>query len=259
MKSDYEERKQRRIERYRELADKNAQEASNRFQRARDELAPIPFGQPILVGHHSEGRHRAALKRHDNNMRKGCEATDKAKHYEGRAHAAEMNTAISSDDPNAVAKLREKIEAAEQKQARMKAANKLVKKGDHAALAELLECSIETATKFATTPDFAGRFGYPAYELTNNNANIRRMKQRLQTLEAAEQAESKEYTINGVRVIENVEDNRLQIFFDTIPAPEIRQRLKSRGFRWARSVGAWQRQLNNSARWGAKWALTETT
>lgn len=257
MKSDYEERKQRRIERYRELADKNETEASNRFDGARRSIEGIPFGQPILVGHHSERRHRADLARHDTNMRKGCEAVDKAKHYAEKAHAAEANTAISSDDPQAVVKLREKIEKAEQKQVQMKAANKLVKKGDHQGLAELLGVSLETATKFATTPDFAGRFGYASYELTNNNANIRRMKQRLAQLVAAEDAETKEYEINGVRVVESTEDNRLQIFFDAIPGPDIRQALKSRGFRWARSVGAWQRQLNNSAIYAARCVLEE--
>ncbi len=33
----------------------------------------IPMGQPILVGHHSEGRHRRDLERHDRDMRKAIE------------------------------------------------------------------------------------------------------------------------------------------------------------------------------------------
>ena len=47
--------------------------------------------------------------------------------------------------------------------------------------------------------------------------------------------------------IANAENNRLQIFFDEIPSPELRQELKGRGFRWARSEGAWQRQLTDNA------------
>lgn len=48
----------------------------------------IPMGQPILVGHHSERRHRALLKRSDNAMRRGVEAGKKAAYYERRADNA---------------------------------------------------------------------------------------------------------------------------------------------------------------------------
>ena len=44
----------------------------------------------------------------------------------------------------------------------------------------------------------------------------------------------------------NREDNRLQVFFDGKPDADTRAELKSNGFRWAPSVGAWQRQLTVS-------------
>ena len=37
-------------------------------------------------------------------------------------------------------------------------------------------------------PDFCGRIGFPDYELRNNNANIRRMRQRLAGIERAKDA-----------------------------------------------------------------------
>ena len=45
----------------------------------------------------------------------------------------------------------------------------------------------------------------------------------------------------------NQEDNRLQVVFDGMPDADTRAELKSSGFRWAPSVGAWQRQLTDNA------------
>ena len=50
-------------------------------------------------------------------------------------------------------------------------------------------------------------------------------------------------------------NNRLQVFFPGKPAPEIRAAMKRFGFRWAPSVGAWQRHLNNAARHAVTAAL----
>ena len=50
------------------------------------------------------------------------------------------------------------------------------------------------------------------------------------------------------KVKENVEAMRIQLFFEGKPEPEVRDILKSNGFRWAPSVGAWQRQLNNNGK-----------
>ena len=41
----------------------------------------IPMGQPIIVGHHSEGRHRRDLKRIDSNMQKSIEESKKADYF----------------------------------------------------------------------------------------------------------------------------------------------------------------------------------
>lgn len=42
----------------------------------------IPMGQPILVGHHSEGYHRRHIGRMNSNMEKGLEELKKAEYYE---------------------------------------------------------------------------------------------------------------------------------------------------------------------------------
>lgn len=61
------------------------------------------------------------------------------------------------------------------------------------------------------------------------------------------QQEFSGWEFDGGRVEMNREDNRLQVFFDGKPDADTRAELKSSGFRWAPSVGAWQRQLTDNA------------
>ena len=45
---------------------------------------------------------------------------------------------------------------------------------------------------------------------------------------------------------------RYQIIFDGKPDAEIRTLLKSNGFKWAPSQGAWQRQITSNGKWALK-------
>lgn len=56
---------------------------------------------------------------------------------------------------------------------------------------------------------------------------------------------------DGVEIIANHADNRVQIMFDTKPDYAMITKLKGQGWRWAPSVGAWQRRLTNAARYSA--------
>jgi len=69
----------------------------------------IPMGQPILVGHHSERAHRNAIKRSCNAMDKCVELSNKSEYYANKADATKNNNAISSDNPEAIDLLREKL------------------------------------------------------------------------------------------------------------------------------------------------------
>ncbi|MBV8176842.1 MAG: DUF3560 domain-containing protein, partial [Verrucomicrobia bacterium] len=217
----------------------------------------IPPGQPILVGHHSESHHRAQLKRIDRHFAKAKEHHDKAEYFRRRAAAMESNRAIFSDDPDATEKLVDKIERLKNRQGLMKRANQLIRKDDREGLAEL-GFSGEVIDRLFVA-DFAGRTGFPAYALTNNSANIRRLEKRLAQLQHAQGDETVDTLFpNGVRLVDNVEANRLQIFFPDIPAESLRRQLKQHGFRWAPTTGAWQRHRSNRATYLAKLLLNNS-
>lgn len=156
---------------------------------------------------------------------------------------------ISSADPQAVEKLEAKLATLEKHQEMMKAANAAIRmkdpaKGD-AKLAELGYTPEDIAKLRA--PDFCGRIGYPAYELQNNNANIRRIRGRIAELKKRTENTPEGWEFDGGRVVVNTAENRLQIIFDGKPDADIRTELKGEGFRWAPSQGAWQRQLTDNA------------
>lgn len=250
--SDYEERKQARIDRYRERAEQARQESRELSQESISMLERIPPGQPILVGHHSERGHRKLLERSDRKMEQSIAASEKAAYYEHKAEAAERNTAIFSDDPEALTKLNKKLESLQVAQTRMKQINAYYRKhgtcqGFHGLSdeqAEKLDDRVRNGYSWEKAP-------YPAYALSNNNQEIRRLKERIKQLTQAREVGYQGWEFEGGKVVANAENNRLQIFFDEIPSPELRQELKSRGFRWARSEGAWQRQLTDNAIYSA--------
>jgi hypothetical protein len=246
MKHNFEERKQNRIEYAQAQSAKNDQKAEQLYNSAKEMAGCIPFGQPILVGHHSEGRDRNFRKKIHNTFGKSFEAQEKAKHYEQKAETIENSSAIYSDDPQAIEKLKEKLAGLQWAQEFMKAANKCIKRKDKAGFLKIPRAT-EKMWDQLNTPDPMGRVGFAGYALQNNNAEIARTKKRIALLETQAVRETTETTINGVRMVENAEANRVQLFFDGKPAEEIRKQLKKNGFRWCPSEGAWQRHLANWA------------
>lgn len=158
---------------------------------------------------------------------------------------------IKSDDERAIEKLEEKLEDMKKLQEDMKAANKALRLKDKEAGNDQLremgysEESIEELRK----PDYLGRVGYPNFQLSNNNANIHRVEERLKRLKAVKERGSSEQEYKTFKVVENTEAMRYQIIFDGKPDAEIRTLLKSNGFKWAPSQGAWQRQITSNGKW----------
>lgn len=249
-RADYDERRQERIDRLYQRAGAEEYAARREHQRAHDLVADIPFGQPNITGRPALPRLR---KKSIAAMERGMEHDRKAAHYETRAEAAENNNTISADDPAALKKLREKLEGMEARQRMMKAVNAYFRThGTLDGCSDLSDADRAEIEKRWYSGWYEG-IAFPPYELSNASGNIRRVKARIADLERRAASPAPEgWTFDGGEAVANVAENRLQLFFEAIPDDDIRAALKSHGFRWARSVGAWQRQLTDNAVYAAK-------
>lgn len=124
----FEEKRKRQIERSHDLAEKRAREAKNSFDASNKMYDAIPFGQPILIGHHSEKADRSYRARALSKFEKGIELSKVAKYHEEKAQRLENPYAISSDDPEAVTKLKEKLTGILKEIDQVKEHNKTAKK-----------------------------------------------------------------------------------------------------------------------------------
>lgn len=192
---------------------------------------------------------------------KNMENFRKADHYLDmlkRAHTL----AVKSDDPEVLDFLRAKLAGLEEAHALMVSANAYYRKNK---TLEGFEGIPADTMAWITRPGVylpGGRNGdgsplafygkpFPTYELTNSNANIKRVKQRIETLEAVKASKSIEEEHDGYTYRENAEAMRVQLRFDGKPDDETRALLKRNGFRWAPSLGVWQRQLNDNGKYAA--------
>lgn len=248
---EYNEKKEARIERYAARAAKARQESDRQYEFS-NKLAAASNGQPILIGHHSERATRRHYEKIHNAMDRSCEEQKKAKYWEQRAHSAASNNAISSDDPNAIEQLAAKLATLEHEQEYMKRINKAYRAGKmaEAGLSDeeitRIHQRIEKAYSWEKQP-------YPGWTLQNNNANIRRIKERIELLQKQSASETTETDCgNGITIIDNVDANRLQIVFPGKPSESIRKELKSYGFRWSPQAGAWQQYRSNQATYRAE-------
>lgn len=250
--NDYEQKKQERIERYRERAEQAQAQSVSLSRQASKMASAIPMGQPMMPDHHSYKADRRYRERIGQKMDQSIAASEKAAYYEAKARAAENNTAISADDPEALAKLTKKLENLQLAQNRMKQINAYYRKhgtcqGFHGLSDEeaaRLDERVKNGFAWETAP-------FASYSLSNNNQEIHRIQDRIKKLTEAQELGYCGWEFDGGTVVANSEKNRLQIIFDEIPSEEVRQELKGRGFRWARSEGAWQRQLTDNAIYSA--------
>lgn len=244
------ERLEARAERRREWADKAKAAASAAFHRAVQAVDGIPPGQPVLVGHHSERRHRAALDRHDTAMRKGCERDDMAAHHRGAAAGIErqLATSIFSDDADATGRLAVKAERIDDGADWMVAVNKAWRKagkpdlrtpvaqwGEFPALAGLDEAGLARVVaalrhRWEDRPQ-----PFPAYAISNARANARRAASRIADIERQRQATKAAEDAGGVLV--QCHGESCSVRFADNPGRSIINNLKAARYWW--NGGAW--------------------
>ena len=158
---------------------------------------------------------------------------------------------IMAGDSDAIERLEEKIAAAEQLQEAMKHANRIIRSTPASERPDALRSKINS-TRFSEEtisrilkPDYLGRIGWKDYDLKNNNANIRCMKQRLEVIRKNSQAETIETKGTAASIKDCPSENRIRLFFQGKPDESVRNKLKSFGFRWTPSLGCWQAYRNS--------------
>lgn len=250
--------------------------ARAQFEGSRRHTAGIPMGQPILVGHHSEKKHRRALERQDREAHTAMATQKEADR--ARSAVSGAGRAISSDDPEAVQALQAKVDEMKASAQRMKDINKVWGKAYRAAIkkhgateegkAKAMQAAAE-ATEAAGLADSGAirqllsnkaRFhwedpakAFPAYATKNLNANIRRTEQRMEQLRS-QRAEAPRAAIErqGHTIEEDKEGNRIRFTFHQRPSKEVHRKMRQAGFVYSRMNGAYQRKITPNARAAAE-------
>ncbi len=168
---------------------------------------------------------------------------------------------ILSADENAIEMLEDKIADLEKDKAQMIAINAFYRKnrtleGLEEIVPDELSKDLKRSISFAfgymkNVTEATGRI----FDTSNTNAEIKRCRERLEKLKAVKEQGTKEEKHDGFSIIENSELMRLQIIFDEKPDEATRELLKSHGFKWAPSQSAWQRVLNDNAKYALKRVL----
>jgi hypothetical protein len=185
--STYRERREARVQRLEEWAGKREARSEAAWEAEHKIGEMIPLGQPILVGHHSEGRARRDVARMQSLASKSLEHSRKAEEMRSKAAniAAAAERAIYSDDPDAPERLAEKLASLEAERDRIKAFNASCRKGDpdFSVLTEQ-ERSEYDSTKRVAAYMLGKRGEMPRYVLTNLGGNITRTRKRLEQVTA---------------------------------------------------------------------------
>lgn len=246
----YEEKQERRREYLEAKADNLDREAESRFKRGSALLGAMN-GQPILIGHHSEKRHRSDIKKMDRDMQKGSEAHKEAKDLRRKA-AAVGSGGISSDDENALDKVQSRIEKKERDRDQMKKVNTLYRKRDAAGLEALglnierLDAKIADAYSWEKAP-------FPKWQVSNLTASIRNDKKRLDELQAMDERAPGGELAAGVsdgiafRFVDDKEENRVICYFDSKPSRRALDLLKTWGWRYSPTRNAHVRKTTPNA------------
>ena len=227
-----------RAELRREWAEKRAAKADAAFKAAKAVGDMIPFGQPILVGHHSEKRARADAKRIENGMRAGIESERMAARHDRAAATLEsrLKRNIFSDDENAAEQLKKRIADRERIAERMKFVNKAHAKFLKTGKIDegLSEAEAEKVKTYKPTYSWDPH-PYPPYALSNLRQQIAADRKRLAMVEQMGKRSAAAEAAAGGVLIEG--DAFVRVTFAEKPAREILNDLKANGFRW--SGGSW--------------------
>ena len=243
-------------------------EGEKRAQAGWRKLDAIPFGQPVHGSRDRNFRDKAGKQ-----IDSGYRLQKEAEGYYNRADAAENNTAISSDDPLALEKLTEKLKKTEAARDALKKSvtearkdfDKKVKSGEYVKKGHYYGCRIpegftdedrNNPEMFKALPEWERNHSV-LYHYYNKNGEkverpemgyrsglysqeIKRIKDRIESLQKRQQQEDSTEEINGITIELSASDNRVKILFGEKPDSSTINKLKSHGFRYSRYNNAWQ-------------------
>ncbi len=157
---------------------------------------------------------------------------------------------IMAGDADAIERLAVELAYLERNQMRMKKANVAILKHAKAGI----EVQTLALVELGFSPDRAAELlnpphgrevGFAFFRLKNNGASVRRVRQRLEHLEKMHALPVQKAQGEGVTVEVDPPANRVRLLFDGKPDADTRDRLKSCGFRWTPTLGAWQAYINH--------------
>lgn len=238
-------------ERYPEVADK-AMALADKFARKYAEWLNEGYGidamcPSILI---AGGSNFPTRKKERQNARRDAHMAKYESIMDIKRRVSTLGTGgIQAGDANALERLEAKAKSLEEHQEAMKGANAYYRK--HGTLEGFEGLSGQEEREAALNIAQSGK-PFQAWSLSNNRANIKRMRERIEQLKREKEMpkQDRETTVNGepCKVVENAGLMRLQLVFDGKPEADTRERLKRNGFRWSPKNGAWQRQLTDNAR-----------
>lgn len=161
-----------------------------------------------------------------------------------------------------IERLQEKVDTLTCLQETMKAANKIVrskKMSEEEQIDELVALGLneQQAIEILKPTERWQSVGFATYQLQNNLAKIKATQASIERHKAMAEAEDKEITFNGGRVVVCNSDERMRFYFDEIPSVEVRNLMKRNAFKWSPKNGAWQRQLTANCKYDTKRILAE--
>lgn len=157
-------------------------------------------------------------------------------HFSGRE-------SVRTGSADAIAQLEKKVAKLEAWQQFMKDANKVIRNAKltedekvDALLAMDDDLTEKTVREFINNKPYASsKPGFASFSLTNNNARLNAAKEQLaKAMKLATQVTT-ETMIGDVRMVNNVEEDRLQLFFPKRTSKELYKELTSHGFRFTPS------------------------
>ena len=179
---------------------------------------------------------------------------------------AKMGTKISSATTSELDKAVSDLNRVEKAQKMMKDANAIIRSKKNVQERLVKEAGFsEAEAEKLLKGDFRGRVGFSSYALTNNNANLKRLQERVKMLkkkvegakEAATSGPEKYSFENGFFEV-NYSADRVQIFFEGMPTSDQKNNLKRNGWHWSYTNKAWQRKITPQAIRNAEYLFKAT-